>query len=319
MSFQASVFIVQCTNRHSVQEIAASSAPASSRRRIWQVFLAGSLVALALAAGPAPATAELAPQARSTNPWTMCAKATNRVERENGIPRQLLRAISKAESGRFNKERQVVMAWPWTVMAEGRGRYLESKADAIAEVEGLRARGVRNIDIGCMQINLMHHPDAFAGLDEAFDPLTNVRYAASFLKSMAADQGSWAKAAAYYHSQTPARYRVYRSKVRQIWAQEREKYLLALARFREEQQSALSAASLLRVDAPVPTDRELATHTKQADASRNSQDDGMIRPAASVIESRLPRLDGADTAEPASAAGFRRAGPVRSSILAQSS
>src|SRR5215468_12038779 len=161
------------------------------------------------------------------NPWTMCAKATNRIERQEGIPRQLLRAISKAESGRYHEGKQLVMAWPWTITAEGRGRYLETKADAIAEVESLRARGIKNIDVGCMQVNLQHHPDAFASLEDAFDPLTNVTYAASFLKTLAAEQGSWAKAAAYYHSQDPARYRDYRVKVRTIWAQEREKYLLA--------------------------------------------------------------------------------------------
>jgi hypothetical protein len=92
------------------------------------------------------------------NPWTMCAKATNRLERQEGIPRQLLRAISKAESGRYHEGKQVVMAWPWTVMAEGRGRYLETKADAIAEVVGLRKRGIKNIDVGCMQVNLQAHP-----------------------------------------------------------------------------------------------------------------------------------------------------------------
>ena len=169
----------------------------------------------------------------------MCAKATNRIERQEGIPRQLLRAISKAESGRYHEGKQVVMAWPWTVMAEGRGRYLETKADAIAEVVALRARGIKNIDVGCMQVNLQAHPGAFASLEDAFDPLTNVTYAASFLKTLAAEQGSWAKAAAYYHSQNPARYRGYRSKVREIWAQEREKYLLALDQLRAEQTAAL--------------------------------------------------------------------------------
>jgi hypothetical protein len=193
-------------------------------------FLAGAL-ALALAAG-GPALADqtsLAALSKPANPWTICAKATNLVEREEAIPRQLLRAISKIESGRFHPRKQVVMAWPWTVMAEGRGRYLASKEDAIAEVVALQAKGVRNIDVGCMQINLRYHPDAFRDLEEAFDPVANVRYSALFLKSLVAEHRTWSKAVAYYHSGNPDRYVAYRSKVRQAWRAERKKYLAALA------------------------------------------------------------------------------------------
>ena len=242
----------------------------------------GSALVMALIlAGPPAAKAD----SDDGNPWIMCARATNRLERQEGIPRQLLRAISKAESGRYHEGKQVVMAWPWTVTAEGRGRYLETKAEAIAEVETLRARGIRNIDVGCMQVNLQHHPDAFASLEDAFDPLTNVAYAASFLKTLAAEQGSWAKAAAYYHSQNPAHYRGYRVKVREIWVQEREKYLLALDQLRAEQTAALSLASLIRVDAPLP--------------------------AATIAE-----IGDADPLRPLHRLGFARAGPVRRQIAA---
>jgi soluble lytic murein transglycosylase-like protein len=239
-----------------------------------------ALIFLGAMAVGADATEE---PASTQNPWTMCAKATNRIERQEGIPRQLLRAISKTESGRFHAGKQVVMAWPWTVMAEGRGRYLETKAEAIAEVEALQARGVKNIDVGCMQVNLQHHPGAFASLEEAFDPLTNVTYAAWFLKTLAAEQGSWAKAAAYYHSQNPARYRGYRSKVREIWAEEREKYLLALDQLRAEQTAALGLASLSGVDAPLPA-------------------------------TTLAQMDDADPLRPLDRLAFGRAGPVRPQV-----
>jgi hypothetical protein len=249
----------------------------------------GFALAMALIlACPAAARADTteAPGGRE-NPWTMCAKATNRLERQEGIPRQLLRAISKAESGRYHEGKQVVMAWPWTVMAEGRGRYLETKADAIAEVIALRKRGIKNIDVGCMQVNLQAHPGAFASLEDAFDPLTNVTYAAAFLKTLASEQGSWAKAAAYYHSQNPVHYRGYRSKVREIWAQEREKYLLALDQLRAEQTAALGLASLIGVPAPLP----VATVAQIADTDP-------LRP--------LNRL------------GFGRAGPVRQQVSVHS-
>jgi hypothetical protein len=247
----------------------------------------GSVLLMTLIlAGPMAARADTNEEGGAPNPWTMCAKATNRIERQEAIPRQLLRAISKAESGRYHEGTLVVWAGPGPVLADGRGRYLETKADAIAEVVHLRKRGVRNIDVGCMQVNLQAHPNAFANLDDAFDPLTNVTYAASFLKTLAAEQGSWAKAAAYYHSQNPARYQGYRSKVREIWAEERGKYLLALDQLRAEQSAALGLASLIHVDSPVPA----ATLAQATDS---------------------------DPLLPLSRLGYGRAGPVREQISAQ--
>ena len=188
-----------------------------------------AIAGLALLLPIAAAAEQAQTPAAKPNPWTLCAKATNLIERQEGVPRQLLRAISKVESGRFYKKRQVVMAWPWTVMAEGRGRYLPTKSAAIAEVEGLKARGIRNIDVGCMQVNLHYHPDAFADLNQAFDPIANVAYAASYLKSLRIQEGSWSKAVARYHSADPGRYKQYRMKVHVAWRQERAKFLAALS------------------------------------------------------------------------------------------
>ena len=61
-----------------------------------------ALVMTLILAGPLAARADTNEESARPNPWTMCAKATNRIERQEGIPRQLLRAISKAESGRYH-------------------------------------------------------------------------------------------------------------------------------------------------------------------------------------------------------------------------
>ncbi len=98
-------------------------------------------------------------------------------------------------------------------MAEGRGRYLPNKGAAIAEVEALQARGVRNIDVGCMQINLRYHPDAFDNLEAAFDPATNVEAAARLLVTLKDSWGSWTRAVGNYHSNTPTLSGPYRVKV----------------------------------------------------------------------------------------------------------
>ena len=147
----------------------------------------------------------------------LCGAETIRQERQMGIPDRLLHAISLVESGRWDSERRETLAWPWTVMAEGEGRFLPTKAAAVAEVKKLQARGVRNIDVGCMQVNLLAHLDAFANLDEAFEPSTNVAYAGRFLMGLYGSTQNWATAGAYYHSQTPSEAAPYKAKLLSTW------------------------------------------------------------------------------------------------------
>ena len=155
------------------------------------------------------------------DPWDICANRAAEAERKAGLPPHLLTAIAKVESGRWSKASQAVLAWPWTVMAEGRGRFLPSRAAAVAEVEALRARGVTNIDVGCMQVNLRYHPNAFDSLETAFDPRRNVAYAAAYLGRLRAEAGSWTVAIGRYHSRTPRFSGAYRLKVFRAWRTER--------------------------------------------------------------------------------------------------
>ena len=107
-----------------------------------------------------------------------CRNAIRHTEAALDLPIGILQAISLAESGRWDKESRSKFAWPWTVTARGKGEFYPSRATAMAAVKRLKSEGVRNIDVGCMQINLLHHPDAYDSLDEAFDPIANSRYAA---------------------------------------------------------------------------------------------------------------------------------------------
>lgn len=147
----------------------------------------------------------------------VCGAETVRQEKAQAIPDRLLHAISLVESGRWDSDSRASFAWPWTVMAEGEGRFLPSKAAAITEVKKLQAAGVRNIDVGCMQVNLLAHPDAFANLDEAFDPAANVAYAARFLVGLHDSTQNWQTAGAYYHSQTPSLAAPYKAHLVSVW------------------------------------------------------------------------------------------------------
>ncbi len=124
-----------------------------------------------------------------------------REEARSGLPHGLLQAIGRVESGRRDPD-GLVEAWPWSINAAGQGFFAPSAEAAIAKVAALQASGVRSIDVGCFQVNLLHHPDAFASLAEAFDPAANARVAARIL--LAGQQGGhWEMAVARYHSATP--------------------------------------------------------------------------------------------------------------------
>lgn len=153
----------------------------------------------------------------------LCRAAIAVAERESGIPAGLLQAIGRVESGRRDPASGRFAPWPWTINAEGRGMFFPTREAALAEVRQLQTGGMRSIDIGCLQVNLRHHPEAFASLEQAFDPLTNARYAARFLTELQASRQDWSRAAAHYHSQTPDRAEAYRARVMAAWAEEQRR------------------------------------------------------------------------------------------------
>ena len=168
---------------------------------------------LLLAPAPAWAGTE-APNAPLESP---CIAAAAQAEAERNLPQGVLAAIGRIESGRWNPATRRVEAWPYTINAAGAGHYFATAAEAIGGVAREQAQGTRSIDVGCFQISLLHHPNAFATLDEAFDPLANARYAARFLQTLWSNAGSWDTAIAQYHSATPGIGEPYRLQVMASW------------------------------------------------------------------------------------------------------
>ena len=150
-------------------------------------------------------------------PPAMCEAAIAASEAETSLPARVLTAIALRESGRIDPDTGRVRPWPWTINFEGIGHFYETKEEAIAAVQEIQATGGQSIDIGCMQVNLMHHPDAFATLDDAFDPTRNASYAGRFLKGLFASLSDWGLAIAAYHSRTPGVGEPYRDQVVATW------------------------------------------------------------------------------------------------------
>ena len=147
----------------------------------------------------------------------LCLAAIAVAERAARLPALLLGSIGVVESGRADPRTARVVPWPWSINVAGVDHVFETKAEAIAAVRAARAAGVQSIDAGCLQVNLMYHPTAFASLEEAFDPQANATYAATFLSRLYAQTGGWPQATAAYHSQTVELGAVYARRVMAIW------------------------------------------------------------------------------------------------------
>ena len=116
------------------------------------------------------------------------------------IPGNLLLGIGLQEAGMSRDGAFTV--WPWTANSEGRGRYFDSRRAAEDWVSSEIAQGRGSVDLGCMQINLDWHPDAFDSVEEGLDPAANVDYAARLLTGHYRRTGSWEEAASDYQSRS---------------------------------------------------------------------------------------------------------------------
>jgi hypothetical protein len=151
----------------------------------------------------------------------LCESEIVKVEKKHGFPHRLFMAIGTVESGR-SMDCKTKRPWPWTICANGKSYYFSTKSAAIAAAKRLISRGIRNIDVGCMQVNLLHHSDAFKTLEEAFTPKYNVAYAAKFFMQLKNTYNSWTHAVGYYHSKAARYYKPYCTMVYNTWKKVRD-------------------------------------------------------------------------------------------------
>lgn len=150
-------------------------------------------------------------------PQLACAAAGRAAEHVALLPANMLVSIGLVESGRVDPVTGRVGSWPWTVNVDGVGHYFQGERDAAAFVQLAASSGAKDIDVGCFQISLEHHPDAFSSLDAAFDPTANANFAARFLDQLKVSGGSWDAAIADYHSAFPELGLPYRQLVLDAW------------------------------------------------------------------------------------------------------
>jgi hypothetical protein len=146
-----------------------------------------------------------------------CDHAAAEAERAGNLPPGMLAAIGTVESGRVDATGLYRRAWPWSINADGAGYFAASKTEAISTVRALQARGARYIDVGCFQVDLFYHPDAFTSLEQAFDPEANARAATRILAAARFSTTGWDQAIAAYHSASLLRGGWYLQRVLEAW------------------------------------------------------------------------------------------------------
>lgn len=188
-----------------------------SRHPVMIILVLATLVSICMREADALPSGVVPAAAPDIDPSLFCQAAISMAESAKQTPPGLLRAIGTVESGRRDPVSGQLAPWPWTIDANGNGHVYQTEAEAVTAARQFEAQGINSLDIGCMQVNLKQHPSAFTSLAEAFDPMSNVLYAANFLRRLKGSQGTWQKAVAAYHSQTPDLGIPYASKVMARW------------------------------------------------------------------------------------------------------
>ncbi len=183
-------------------------------RSIAVFFAALAAALLPLVAGPS-AQAQVARPTMSPD-WWACVEAAEQAGAMIQAPDHLLLAMSLNETGRRAPDRTLA-PWPWTINVGGHGYEFATKDQAIFAARQLLNSGTRSFDVGCMQVNVRFHPRAFTSLEEAFDPLANMLYAADFLDRLQTRHGSWARAVELYHSYNEEFNQIYGERFQAFW------------------------------------------------------------------------------------------------------
>jgi len=156
--------------------------------------------------------------ARSTAaPAMLCDAAAQYAASKTGVPLSILRAVTLAETGRTSGADRQFAAWPWAIQSGNRGDWFSDADAALSHVKGLMAQGISNLDIGCFQLNLRWHGEAFGSLQDMISPQQNALYAAQFLQALYAETGDWRSAVGRYHSRDGMRAQAYVSRLETIF------------------------------------------------------------------------------------------------------
>jgi soluble lytic murein transglycosylase-like protein len=239
-----------------------------SMTRLFVLFL--SIAGTVFANTKVPSITRKTPSCTSK---ASCHEIFQSQEEEKGLPQGLLQAISKVESNYS----------AYAINAKGRAYHFNSKEEAADFIRSLKNEGVRNINIGYMQLNYASHRSNFSSEEHMLDPQANIAYAAKLLKRLSSRHGVEG-AVKLYHSPHAHHHEPYKNKVYAHWAQ--------LKRKNNSSAAAVKKAAAKKVE-PVAK-KEVPLKNQQARAENN----------AHPLSLKSASIGWATTEQPSSLSGY---------------
>lgn len=126
--------------------------------------------------------------------FAICEREIIRAAELHAVPIAVLYAVGLTESGRKGQ------MTPYALNIAGVSVFPDTVEHGLRTIAIHSAKGVKLIDVGCMQINIHYHLKNFSSVVAMFDARANVEYAAKFIKSLRNMTGSWTMAVARYHA-----------------------------------------------------------------------------------------------------------------------
>ena len=151
----------------------------------------------------------------------ICETVSSEAERAFSLPAGILRSIAQVESGRKTTNGNY-RSWPWTINDNGKGLFFDTRQSAVNYIKKQTELDNSGIDIGCMQISVKWHSEAFSSPESIIDPYTNIAYAAMFLEELYQTHGEWDLAIKHYHSADSRKNVPYLQKVNAVWKNQPE-------------------------------------------------------------------------------------------------
>ena len=124
----------------------------------------------------------------------VCEREMAAASAKYDVPLGVLYAVGLTETGRKGS------LHPFALNIAGKTVFASSPSEALTLFHQSEAKGVKLIDLGCMQINHYYHGAEFRRVDDMLIPALNVDYAARFLSQLRVQEGSWTMAVARYHA-----------------------------------------------------------------------------------------------------------------------
>ena len=134
------------------------------------------------------------------------------------IFQMLGRSIDNVEMHSFlTKTHEVMQEWDGSSMPSE-----DVTSTFYYDLKNAVENGSRNIDVGCMQLNYRWHKGGFSSLEDMFDPIKNINYAAEFVKELFERHKNWEDTIKHYHSNKEKFNTPYHKKVAKVWDEKKE-------------------------------------------------------------------------------------------------